>query len=95
VTIRNTSKRTGDEVAQLYAERSGPAATQPVRALKGFQRVRLKPGESRTIQMPLKADALASWDAGAHAWKLEPGTVKLSVGSSSTLIRSSTTLAVQ
>jgi len=95
VTIKNTSKVAGDEVAQLYVERNGPAGTQPARALKGFQRVRLKPGESRTIRIPLKADALASWDAGAHTWKLAPETVRLSIGSSSTLMRSRSTLTVQ
>jgi hypothetical protein len=43
----------------------------------------------------LKADAIAFWDDGTHAWIVEPGTVKLSIGSSSTLIRSSTSLVVQ
>jgi beta-glucosidase len=95
ITIRNTSARAGDEVAQLYVEHVGSKVSRPVKALKGFQRVSLAPGESRTIQLPLNADALAFWDDAEHAWKLEPGSVKLSVGSSSTLIRSSTTLTVQ
>jgi len=95
VTIRNTSARAGDEVAQLYVEHVGSKVPRPMKALKGFQRVTLKPRESRTIQLPVKADALAFWDDGAHAWTLEPGTVKLSIGSSSTLIRLSTTLTVQ
>ncbi len=95
VTVKNTSARAGDEVAQLYVEHVGSKVSRPMKALKGFQRVSLKPGESRTIQLPLKADALAFWDDGTHAWTVEPGTVKLSIGSSSSLIRSSTTLAVQ
>ena len=95
VTVKNTSARAGDEVAQLYVEHVGSKVPRPMKALKGFQRVSLKPGESRTIQLPLKADALAFWDDGTHAWTVEPGTVKLSIGSSSALIRSSTTLAVQ
>jgi beta-glucosidase len=95
VTIRNTSGRAGDEVAQLYVEHVGSKVPRPLKALKGFQRVSLKPGQSRTIQLPLKADALAFWDDGTHAWIVEPGPVKLSIGSSSTLIRSSTTLTVQ
>jgi beta-glucosidase len=95
VTIKNTSTRSGDEVAQLYVEHLGSKVPRPRKALKGFQRVSLKPGESRTIQLPLKAEALAFWDEGAHAWTVEPGTVKLSIGSSSALIRLSTTLTVQ
>jgi beta-glucosidase len=95
VTIKNTSARAGDEVAQLYVEHVGSKVSRPMKALKGFQRVSLEPGESRTIQLPLKADALAFWDEAQNAWRLEAGTVKLSVGSSSTLTRSSTTLTVQ
>ena len=74
VTIKNTSARAGDEVAQLYVEHVGSKVPRPMKALKGFQRVSLKPGESRTIQLPLKADALAFWDDGRHAWIVEPGT---------------------
>ena len=62
VTIKNTSARAGDEVAQLYVEHVGSKVLRPIKALKGFQRVSLKPGESRTIQLPLKAEALAFWD---------------------------------
>ncbi len=95
VTIKNTSARAGDEVAQLYVEHVGSTVPRPLKALKGFQRVSLKPGESRTIQVPLTADALAFWDTAAHAWTVEPGTVKVSIGSSSTLIRSSITVTVR
>jgi beta-glucosidase len=95
VTIKNTGRRAGDEVAQLYVERTDPATARPIKALKAFQRVSLKPDESRTIRLPLKAEALASWDAATQAWALEPGPVKLSIGSSSTLTRSSTTVVVQ
>ena len=74
VTIKNTSARAGDEVAQLYVEHVGSKVPRPIKALKGFQRVSLKPGESRTIELPLKAEALAFWDDAAHAWTVEPGT---------------------
>jgi hypothetical protein len=90
-----TSAGAGDEVAQLYVEQVGAKTPRPSKALKGFQRVSLKPGESRTIQLPLTADVLAAWDAGTHTWKLEPGPVKISIGSSSALIRSSVTLTVE
>jgi beta-glucosidase len=95
VTIKNTSARAGDEVAQLYVEHVGSKVPRPIKALHGFARVHLKPGQSRTIQLPLKADALAYWDVGKNAWTLEPGPIKLSIGSSSALIRLNTVVTVQ
>ena len=95
VTIRNTSARAGDEVAQLYVEHVASKVPRPIKALKGFQRLRLKPGESRTIQLPLPASALAFWDDAAGAWTLEPGRVNVSIGSSSALTRLNTVVTVQ
>jgi beta-glucosidase len=95
VTIRNTSKRDGDEVAQLYVEHLGSKVPRPIKALAGFQRVHLKAGESRTIQLPLKAEALAYWDEQGNAWKLEPGAVRASLSGSSASTRLSTTIAVR
>ena len=67
VTVKNTSARAGDEVAQLYVEHVGSKVPRPMKALKGFQRVSLKPGESRTIQLPLRAErSLAGTTARTH-----------------------------
>ena len=55
--------------------------------LKGFGKVWLKPGESKTVGMALNRDNLSVWDDSAHAWKLLPGTYALYVGSSSRDIR--------
>ena len=68
---------------------------RPRQELVGFQRVHLKAGESRTIRLPVKAEALAYWDEQGNAWRLEPGSVKASIGSSSALTRLSTTIAVK
>jgi beta-glucosidase len=95
VTIRNTSTREGDEVAQLYVEHVGSRVLRPLRQLAAFQRVSLGGGEARTIQLAVPAEALAYWDEASSAWKPEPDTVKLSVGSSSTLTRLSATVAVK
>jgi beta-glucosidase len=60
--ITNTGSRPGDEVVQLYVRLRGTSVAQPVRALKGFQRVSLAPGESKKVTFDLKPDALALWD---------------------------------
>jgi len=78
VTVKNTGKLAGDEVAQLYL--SFPSAPgMPVRALRGFQRVSLKPGESRTLHFDLSPRDLSSVTA-AGARIVAPGAYRLSVG---------------
>lgn len=94
VAIKNTSTRAGDEVAQMYVEHVDSKVPRPIKALKGFLRVSLKPGETRTIRMPLEAQAIGYWDQQTHAWRVEPGSVRVSIGSSSTLTRLSKVLTV-
>jgi beta-glucosidase len=94
-TIGNTSTREGDEVAQLYVEHVGSRVPRPRKALAAFQRVSLRGGEARTIQLRVPAETLAYWDEATRAWKVDPGTVTLSVGSSSALTRLSATVAVK
>ncbi len=81
--INNTGKRAGDEVAQLYVEHLQSKVSRPLKALKGFQRVNLKAGESRAVQISLPASALAYWDEQKNNWQVETGTVRLLIGSSS------------
>src|SRR6185312_1821040 len=68
VDLTNTGKRTGDEVAQLYIHQRYGTSARPVRELKGFQRVTLKPGETRTLTFTLKPDDLRYWSAATHGW---------------------------
>ncbi len=78
VAVKNTGRLAGDEVAQLYL--SFPTAPgMPVRALRGFQRVSLKPGESRTLHFDLSPRDLSSVTA-AGARIVAPGAYRLSVG---------------
>ncbi len=93
--IKNTGKRAGDEVAQLYVEHLQSKVSRPLKALKGFQRVSLKAGETRTVQIPLPATALAWWDEQKNNWQVEVGTVHLLIGSSSTAIRLRKEMAVK
>ena len=82
-TLKNTGSRAGDEVAQLYSSENAPVVPRPPRELKGFQRVTLAPGESKTITIEVPPTALGYWDTATHAWKTPPGDYTLSVGSSS------------
>jgi beta-glucosidase len=75
VDVKNTGRRAGDEVPQLYVSYPGSAVERPVRQLRGFQRIALKPNETRTVEMKLKATDLSYWDAAKHAFVVEPGKV--------------------
>lgn len=83
-TVTNTGRRPGAEVAQLYL--SFPAiaeGNEPPLQLKGFQKVMLKPGESKTIELQLDSRAFSYWSEKAHAWQLAPGEFQVLVGDSS------------
>ena len=87
VDVTNTGARGGDEVVQLYVRYPHSAVPRPRRDLRGFRRVTLGPGESRTITFPLTASAFRYWDADAHRWTVENGPVVVEVGASSGDIR--------
>jgi beta-glucosidase len=82
VDVRNGGRVAGEEVVQLYVRDDVASVTRPVRELRGFQRVRLAPGESRTVTFALQAHDLAFYDAGMR-WVVEPGTFTLWAGGSS------------
>jgi beta-glucosidase len=94
VDITNTGKRKGDEVVQLYVKHLNSKVDRPAKELKGFQRVTLAPNETRTVQIPLKAEALAYWDEASNRWVVEADEVKLMAGSSSADSRLEKTIAV-
>lgn len=82
-TVTNTGKVAGEEVVQLYVHDEEAGVVRPYRELKGFQKVFLQPGESKTVTMPLDWKALAFWDGKTHAWTAEPGSFALLIGNSS------------
>jgi beta-glucosidase len=94
VDVRNTGRRTGDEVVQLYVRHPGSAVERPRHELKGYGRVTLRPGETRTVALPLAASALAYWNAGPQRWVVEPETVEIQIGASSGDIRLTSTIRV-
>ncbi len=85
-TIRNSGKRDGDEVVQLYLRDELASVAQPVIALKGFQRVRLAVGESRMLRFLLDSTHLAITDTLGRRI-VEPGTFRVMVGASSKDLR--------
>jgi beta-glucosidase len=87
--VTNTGQREGDEVAQVYVRRTTASIATPVKELKGFARVHLKPRETKpvTIHLPLKD--LEVW-AADRQWKAEPGELTVMVGGSSATERSAT-----
>ncbi len=84
--VKNTGSVAGDEVAQLYVRDLVSSTVTPVRALKGFRRVHLLPGESAAIALTLSSAQLSILDANLHR-VVEPGEFRIMVGSSSRDIR--------
>ena len=84
VTVKNTGKVAGKEVAQVYLRAPKGQLEKPVQELKGFAKTRsLKPGESETLTIRIPVRLLASFDEAGSRWLLESGTYTFAVGSSS------------
>ena len=91
--VTNTGKRSGDEVIQLYVRDVLSSVTTYEKNLVGFERVHLKPGETKEITFPIDRKALELLNADMH-WVVEPGDFTLMLGASSTDIRLNGTLTV-
>src|ERR1700676_4044601 len=73
-TVSNTGSRAGEELVQLYVRLQGTSTAQPVRALKGFQRIALAPGETKKVTFHLEPDAFALWN-DRNQFAVEPAKV--------------------
>ncbi len=82
VEVENTGRRTGDEVVQLYIRDVAASVTRPVKELKGFERITLKPGEKRSVQFQLTPEHLGFYNREMR-FMVEPGTFKVIAGTSS------------
>jgi len=82
VDVTNTGARTGDEVVQLYVRDRVSSVARPVKALKGFERVTLKPGETRTVRITLGPDAFSLWNREMRE-VVEPGLFDIMTGPNS------------
>lgn len=85
--LKNTGKRTGDEVAQVYVKLPGRDEIMPIKELKGFERISLKSGESRMVQIKLRKDLLRYWDEAEGKFVYPSGNYNMMVGASSADIR--------
>ena len=83
VTVQNTGGRSGDEVVQLYLSYVAPVVPMPVKALKGFRRVHLDPGQSADVAFTITADELYYFNENTSTYDVLPGTVQARVGGSS------------
>lgn len=82
VTVKNVGPRAGDEVVQLYVQDVASSVTRPVKELRGFERVTLKPGEQRRLQFPLGPEDLGFLDADMR-FTVEPGAFRVWAATSS------------
>jgi len=81
--VSNTGSVAGAEVAELYVSDPSAKAQRPERELKGFEKVRLEPGETKHVSLSLDARAFSYWDESAHKWTIDPGKFVIRVGDSS------------
>lgn len=85
--LKNTGDCAGAEVAQLYTHQRASSTYQPIKSLRAFQRINLRPGETRSIALEVPISRLAFYDVTIHDFRVEPGVFDVLVGSSSDDIR--------
>jgi beta-glucosidase len=81
--VTNTGAVAGDEVVQLYIHQKWGSDSRPIRELKGFERVTLQPGETKTVSFQLGPDELGYWSTNVGQWLQEPADFDVWVGSDS------------
>lgn len=94
-TLTNTGSRAGAEVAQLYVGCRDGKVFRPVRELKGFRRVELEPGESKTVEILLDDKAFRYFDVNTNSWQIEGGVYQLMIGANVQDIRLTGELTVE
>lgn len=87
VDVKNTGKMAGDEVVQMYIHDVKPSLKRPMKELRGFERITLAPGQTKTVKMNIPSSRLAFYDEKIHDFRVEAEPVDVMVGSSSADIR--------
>ncbi len=95
VDVTNSGAREGEEVVQLYTHDNEPKIDRPIRELKGFAKVSLKPGETKNVRLTVRARDLAYFDVAGHQWKADAGAYEVGIGSSSRDIRQKAPLRLE
>ncbi|MEK7727142.1 MAG: fibronectin type III-like domain-contianing protein [candidate division KSB1 bacterium] len=86
--VTNTGKRAGEEIVQMYIRDQVSSVTRPLKELKGFARIALKPGEMKTVSFKITPDKLSFWNRNMNE-VVEPGLFDIMLGPSSTQLQSS------
>ncbi|GAA4096105.1 glycoside hydrolase family 3 protein [Actinomadura miaoliensis] len=95
VPVTNTGERTADEVVQLYTHQKSSRVKQPVKQLRAFEKVRLAPGQTKTVTLTLRAADLGHWDVTRDKWTVEKAAHDVLIGASSADIRQRAALKVR
>jgi beta-glucosidase len=95
LTIKNNGKFDGAEVVQLYTSQSVSSVLRPKKELKAFDKVFLKVGEQKTIELKVKVKDLAFYDEKSSKWKIEPGEFVLHTATSAKDIVSSLPVVIK
>lgn len=82
VDVTNTGSCSGKEVVQLYVGRKGGSIVRPIRELRGFDKIELNPGETKTVGFTLGSRAFAYWEMEIHDWFVESGAYEIQIGKS-------------
>ncbi|HEX2907918.1 MAG TPA: glycoside hydrolase family 3 C-terminal domain-containing protein, partial [Phototrophicaceae bacterium] len=93
--VKNTGAVAGKTVVQVYVHDQAAALVRPVKELKGFAKVALKPGETKTVSIELDARAFAYYNPKFQRWVLESGAFDILVGASAADIRLQTTIQLE
>jgi beta-glucosidase len=93
--VKNTGKVEGIEIPQLYVHDPDNTIVSPVKELKKFDRISLKPGETKEVRFILKKTDFAHYDADKEAWGTHPGTYDILVGGSSRDIKLHSKMTVE
>ncbi len=87
VPVSNTGSREGKETVQFYIGDEKSSLLRPLKELKGFDKLTIKPGDTAEATFTITPEALKFYDPASSSWVVEPGKFKLYIGSSSTDIR--------
>uniref|UniRef100_UPI0026231A70 fibronectin type III-like domain-contianing protein n=1 Tax=Bacteroides sp. TaxID=29523 RepID=UPI0026231A70 len=87
VNVKNTGAREGQEVVQMYISDKQSSLPRPIKELKGFQKIKLAPGEEKEVTFTINKEALSFFDDAKHAWVAEPGKFEAIIAASAADIK--------
>ena len=95
IDVTNTGSRAGKEIVQVYVHDRQARLVRPPKELKGFAKIELQPGETKTVNIPLDFRAFAYYDPAYHQWITEDGEFDILIGASAADIRGTATVTLQ